>query len=121
MDFLDLREPINAWSHCAGLLLALPGILLLWRRSRREPGRRLSLFVSGRSLAFRYAASTLCHGLRLPGDGLAAFDRLDHIGIFILIAGSYTPLAGSLMRGWWRWGTLATAWLLTSVASGLLA
>jgi hemolysin III len=121
MDFLDLREPINAWSHCAGLLLAPPGILLLWRRSRGELAKRLSLLVYGLSLAFCYAASTLYHGLRLPGDRLAAFDRLDRIGIFVLIAGSYTPLAWSLMRGWWRWGTLATAWLLTAVASGLLA
>ncbi len=121
MDFFDLREPVSAWSHCAGLLLALPGTLLLWRRSSGgHPARRLSLLIFGLSLVLCYAASTLYHGLRIPGYRLAAFDRLDRIGIFILIAGSYTPLAWGLMRGRWRWGTLATAWLITAIASGRL-
>jgi hemolysin III len=122
LDFFALREPVNAWSHCAGLLLALPGTLLLWRRSSGDhPAKRLSLLVFGLSLAFCYAASTLYHGLRIPNDRLDAFDRLDRIGIFLLIAGSYTPLAWSLLRGRWRWGTLATVWSITAVASGKLA
>lgn len=122
MDFLDLREPASAWSHCAGLLLALPGTFLLWRRSRGcHFAKRLSLLVFGLSLAFCYAASTLYHGLRIPKDGLAALDRLDRIGIFLLIAGSYTPLVWNLMRGWWRRGTLATIWLIAASASWKLA
>ena len=107
---------MSAWSHCVGLLLALPGTLLLWRRcGGGHPAKRLSLLVFGLSLAFCYAASTLYHGLRIPEDRLAAFDRLDRIGIFLLIAGSYTPLAWGLMRGRWRWGTLATAWLIAGL------
>ncbi len=122
MDLFDLREPVNAWSHGAGVLLALIGTLLLWRRSSGcHPAKRLSLLVFGLSLAFCYAASTLYHGLRIPKDGLAVFDRLDRIGIFCLIAGSYTPLAWGLLRGRWRWGTLTTVWLLTAVASVRLA
>lgn len=118
MDFLHLREPVSAWSHCAGLLLALPGTLLLWRRSRSgDPAKRLSLLIFGLSLACCYAASTLYHGLRVQGDGLSFFDRLDRIGIFILIAGTYTPLAWVVMSGWWRWSTLAIAWLVTVLAS----
>ena len=121
MAFFDLREPVSAWSHCLGLMLALPGILLLWRRSGGDHAKRLSLLVYGLSLAFCYTASTLYHGLRIPEDRLAAFNLLDHIGIFALIAGSYTPLAWGLMRGRWRWGTLTTVWSITAVASGLLA
>jgi hemolysin III len=108
MDFFDLREPVSAWSHCLGLLLSPPGILLLWRRSGGDHSKRLSLLVYGMSLAFCYTASTLYHGLRIPADRLAAFDLLDRIGIFALIAGSYTPLAWGLLRGRWRWGTLTT-------------
>ena len=59
MDFFHLREPVSAWSHCVGLLLALPGTLLLWRRSGRgHPAKRLSLLVFGLSLDSCYAAST---------------------------------------------------------------
>src|SRR5690349_19784451 len=111
MDLLDLREPFNAWSHGAGLLLAIPGTLLLWRRSRSDLGKRLSLVVYGLGLAFCYAASALYHGVRVPGDRLAAFDRLDRAGIFVLIAASYTPMAWALMRTRWRQGTLAAVWL----------
>ena len=59
MAFFDLREPVSAWSHCLGLLLAPPGILLLWRRSGGDHAKRLSLLVYGLSLAFCYTASTL--------------------------------------------------------------
>ena len=66
MHFLEFREPVSAWSHCAGVLLALPGTFLLWRRSVGEPSKRLTLLVYGLTLAFCYSASTLYHGVRLP-------------------------------------------------------
>jgi hemolysin III len=106
MCFLDFREPVSAWSHCAGLLLAVPGTVLLWRRSAGEPIKRLTVVVYGLTLAFCYLASTLYHGVRVPQAGIAAFARLDGVGIFALLAGSYTPMA------WW---TLAVVW---SVAVG---
>ncbi|MGA7497835.1 MAG: hemolysin III family protein, partial [Isosphaeraceae bacterium] len=77
MGILDLREPVSAWSHCAGLMLAFPGTLLLWRRSAGDHGKRLALLVYGLSLAFCYSASTLYHGVRLPAARIAAFARLD--------------------------------------------
>lgn len=122
MSFFLFREPVNAWSHGVGFLLALLGTLFLWHRSPGDrPVRRLTLLIFGLSLAFCYAASTLYHGLRIPRDRLAVFDRLDRIGIFLLIAGSYTPLAWSLLRGWWRSVTLTAVWLIAIVASGKLA
>ena len=121
MNLLDLREPASAWTHFAGLLLSIPGTVYLWRRGRGgPPARRLSLLVFGLSLIFCYAASTLYHGVRVSGDGLSAFDRLDRVGIFILIAGTYTPLAWTLLRGRWRWVTLSTVWLIATIASALL-
>jgi hemolysin III len=121
MNFLDLREPISSWTHCAGLLLTLPGTMLLLRRSAGDPGKRLSLLVYGFTLAFCYTASTLFHGVRLSGAGIAAFARLDEVGIFALIAGSYTPIAWSLMRGRWRRWTLATVWGVAATATIVIA
>jgi hemolysin III len=121
MDLFDAREPVSTWTHGAGLLLALLGLLPLWGRSGGDPARRLSLMVYATSLAFCYAASTLYHGLDLTPERLAAFDRLDRIGIFLLIAGTYTPLAWGLLRGRWRWGTLASVWLAAAVATAVLA
>ncbi len=121
MGILDLREPVSAWSHCAGLMLAFPGTLLLWRRIAGDRGKQLALLVYGLSLAFRYSASTHYHGVRLPAARIAAFARLDGVGIFALIAGSYTPLAWCLMRDRWRRWTLAVVWTVAATATILIA
>lgn len=122
MNVFLSREPFNAWSHGVGFLLAILGTAVLWHRSRdARTGNRLSLMVFGLSLIFCYAASALFHGLRLTGERLDVFDRLDRIGIFFLIAGTYTPLAWTLMRGWWRWSILGTAWTVALTASIMLA
>jgi hemolysin III len=121
MNAFDFREPFSAWTHFAGLMLAVPGTLILLGRSDGEPGKRLSLLVYGLSLIFCYAASTLYHGVRLPAEGLAAFIRMDSVGIFALIAGSYTPLAWNLMRGRWRAWTLIAVWGTAVTAIALIA
>src|SRR3954467_10046139 len=117
MDAFDLREPVSAWTHGAGLALALPGTLILWRRGGGDLGKRLSLLAYGLTLIFCYAASTLYHGVRLPADRVAVFARLDKVGIFALIAGSYTPLAWNLMTGRWRRWTLMIVWGTASAAT----
>jgi hemolysin III len=121
MSWLDFREPFSAWSHAAGFMLALPGTVLLWGRSSGSTfAKRVSVLIFGLSLAFCYAASTIYHGSRVPEGGLSVLNRLDHVGILVLIAGSYTPLVGNLMRGWWRRGVLLSVWLVAAAASGAL-
>jgi hemolysin III len=117
---LDFREPVSAWTHGSWLLLSLPATMLLWRRADGDPARRISLLVFGLSLAVCYAGSTLFHAVRLDPRWIVWFDELDHIGIFILIAGSYTPVAWNMLHGRLRWGTLALAWLAAGVGTGLL-
>jgi hemolysin III len=115
------REPASAWTHFAGLLLALPGVVILVRRSGGDLGKRISLLIYGFSLITCYAASTLYHGVRLPADQLTPFVRLDSVGIFALIAGSYTPMAWNLMRGQWRLWTLTSVWATAAVSILLIA
>jgi hemolysin III len=121
MELLNVREPFNAWSHGTGLVLALVGTLLLWRRSAGEPSKRFTLLIYGLTLAFCYSASTLYHGVRLPAPGLRALERLDFVGILALIAGSYTPFAWCLLRGHWRRWTLALVWGVAVSAATLIA
>lgn len=121
MSWLDFREPFSAWSHAAGFMFALAGTAFLWHRSSGSGlAKRVSLVIFGLSLAFCYAASTLYHGSRLPAAGLAVLARLDHVGILMLIAGSYTPLAWNLLRDWWRRGALSSIWLVAASASATL-
>jgi hemolysin III len=93
--------------------------MLLWRRCEGDRAKRLSLLVFGVSLALCYAGSTMFHAVRLPRIWIDRFDEFDHIGIFILIAGSYTPVAWNLLNGRFKWGTLATAWLLSALGAAL--
>lgn len=114
MNWLDFREPFNAWTHGAWLLLSLPATLLLWRLSRGHRVKQFSLTVFGLSLSLCYAGSTLYHGVRLPPEELEPFATLDYIGIYLLIAGTTTPLALVVLRGPWQWGTLGITWLVTA-------
>ena len=118
--YLTFREPMSAWTHCTWLLLSVPATILLWRRGDGDPARRLSLLVFGVSLAICYAGSTLFHAVRLSPAWIEWFDELDHIGIFILIAGSYTPVAWNLLHGPLKWGTLFTAWIAAMVGTAML-
>jgi hemolysin III len=120
MAFLNFREPVSAWTHCSWLMLSIPATMVLWRRGDGDPARRLSLLVFGVSLAICYAGSTLFHAVRLAPGWIVWFDRLDHIGILILIAGSYTPVAWNLLNGPLKWGTLATAWVAAMVGTAML-
>jgi len=117
MDLLDLREPVSALTHGAWMLLAPLATVWLWRQARGDRAKRLSLLVFGMSLLFCYSASMLYHGLTLPEDRLAIFERLDHVGIMVLIAGSYTPLAWNILKGRWRWGLLGLVWTATAATA----
>jgi hemolysin III len=120
--FLLPREPFNTWSHGVGFLLAVVGTVYLWRRSLPYTrATRFSLMVFGLSLIFCYAASTLFHGLRLVGRQLGPFDRLDRIGIFLLIAGTYTPLAWTQLKPRWRSSVLGIVWTISALACLKLA
>jgi hemolysin III len=110
MDMLDLREPVSTLSHAVGLALAIPGTALLWRASQVDRARRLSVLVFGASLVFCYAASARYHAAVGPPERIAALRQLDHVGIHLLIAGTYTPIAVVLLRGTWRRATLTLAW-----------
>lgn len=120
MSWLDFREPFNAWSHGAGLLLSLPATLLLWRLSRGDRVKQFSLLIFGLSLSLCYAGSTVYHGVRLPEEEVERlFATLDYIGIYLLIAGTTTPLAVVVLRGKWQWGTLGITWLAAAGGIGL--
>jgi hemolysin III len=126
MLLLELREPINAWSHGAGMLLAIPVTWFLWKRCiavfhcdnaasqtfarRHQRIKALCLVVFGITLTLCYGTSAVFHGARVSGAPLTWLQRLDHVGIYLLIAGTYTPIAWGLMRGPWLWGTLTAAW-----------
>jgi hemolysin III len=114
MSWLDFREPVSAWTHGLWCLLAFPGTVFLWHRGRGNRVRQLGLLFFGLSLAACCAGSTLFHAVRLPHEQIELCGAIDHVGIYLLIAGTVTPVALVILEGRWRWGTLAAAWLLAA-------
>src|SRR5262249_19532911 len=108
---MRIREPFNAISHLVGFVLAAVGTIMLLRMAN-GPGERVAFAVYGASLMLLYGASTLYHSLPLPVHRLRPLRTLDHIAIYFLIAGTYTPVAMVTLHGPWGWTLLGIAWTI---------
>ncbi len=109
---LRFREPVNGFTHLAGAVLSCAGLIWLINLTHNDPAQLIAASVYGISLIVLYASSAAYH--LTPGPEKAVFwlHRLDHAAIYILIAGSYTPLVFNLLTGNWRWVILGLIWTL---------
>src|ERR671913_203487 len=107
-----LREPVNGLTHLAAGLLAFIGLVVLMATaaSAGRTDQLVAFGVFGVSLISLYTASTLYHLLPLSPVGVARLRRLDHMMIFVLIAGTYTPFCLLALEGAWRVGLLSMIW-----------
>ena len=107
-----LREPANGLTHLAGALLAVAALATLLRLAADAGTARhvVAYAVFGVSLVALYTASALYHCLPLSARGVARLRRLDHMMIYVLIAGTYTPVCLLALDGGWRWGLLGLSW-----------
>jgi hemolysin III len=108
---MRIREPFNGASHLLGLLLAGAGTIALLRMAR-GPWELAAFTVYGATLILLYSASTLYHTLLLPEGPLRILRKLDHIAIYFLIAGTYTPVALITLQGPFGWTLLGAVWLI---------
>jgi hemolysin III len=109
-----LREPVSGLTHLAGVLLALValGVLLAGAAGEGRVDQFVAFGIFGGSLVALYSASALYHLLPVSPAAVARLRRLDHMSIFILIAGTYTPICVLALEGGWRTGLLTLVWAL---------
>ncbi len=109
-----LREPVNGLTHLAAGVLAFVGLVVLLVVAARagRVDQIVAFGIFGLSLVALYAASSLYHLLPLSSAGTARLRRLDHVCIFLLIAGTYTPFCLLALDGAWRIGLLIAVWTL---------
>jgi hemolysin III len=112
MNLLIFREPVNAWTHGAWVLFCIPAAILLQLRAQRCPLKHVGFAIFSLSLICCFTGSWLYHAVRLSPASIQLCARLDYIGIFLLIAGTTTPVALVVLRGRWRMGVLAGVWLM---------
>ena len=96
-----LKDPGSAITHFIGMLMAICGAIPLLIKAAHEPGRvsLISLAVYAISLILLYAASTTYHTFDISAKVNTILKKIDHMMIFILIAGSYTPICLITLKG----------------------
>lgn len=105
------EELVNTITHGVGLALSIAGLYVMLAVAVTH-GTRWQIAgctVYGISLILLYTASTLYHSARDP-RWKAALRIVDHVCIFLLIAGTYTPFTLTRLRGPWGWALFTLVW-----------
>lgn len=102
------EEVASLLTHALGVLFSVIALVVMLVLAAGEPLKIVSAAVFGASLILLYSSSTLYHFFTSP-RWKARFQALDHACIYLLIAGSYTPVTLITLRGatgWWLFGTV---------------
>jgi hemolysin III len=119
MPFLLIREPVNTWTHFGAMLAAIPAAAFLLRLCRGDRVKFYGMLIYSVSLILCFACSALFHSV--PAEVSEDFVLYDHFAIFILIAGTVTPIGMIVLNGWWRLGLLTVIWALAAIGITLRA
>jgi len=105
------EEAANTWSHIIGALLSIAALIALLIPSiqQADPWRITSFSIYGISMFLLFFASSAYHYASNPSTK-AKLKTLDHCAIFLLIAGTYTPLLLIELRGVLGWSIFAVVW-----------
>ncbi|MCI8786616.1 MAG: hemolysin III family protein [Eubacterium sp.] len=109
---ITIREPGSAITHYIGMMLSLfaAAPLLLKAEMSRTPSAIMAMGIFILAMILLYAASTVYHALNVREGVLKVFRKLDHMMIFVLIAGTYTPVCMLVLDGTTGMILLAVIW-----------
>lgn len=109
---LRIKEPVNTWTHFISFVAAIVGLVFLIIMCKNSISKLVTMTIYGLSLIFLYGASSIYHWVQTtPQKGLL-LKKIDHMAIYFLIAGSYTPVFYYGLEGAWRWAMLISVWSL---------
>ncbi len=109
-------ENISFYTHFIGFLLFLIGTIYLIYKTKTLRLNIVSI-IYGASTMLLFLASSLYHANKKEDDEISLWRKLDHIAIFIMIAGTYTPITYVYLSGYWKWSIIIIQWSL--VVGGL--
>lgn len=120
---ITIREPGSAITHFIGMMMAVLAAMPLLTKAALFSGSRsvLALSIFCISMILLYGASTTYHSLNISGKALCIFRKLDHMMIFVLIAGSYTPVCLIVLGGKLGYTLLAVVWAIALLGMTLKA
>lgn len=109
------REPVSGLTHLAGAIAALVGTIVLLVLGRGNLSKEISLLIYGTSLMLMFCASATYHLVKSREGVVQLLRKLDHSAIYLLIAGTYTPICLHFFSGFWCWGVLIIVWSMAFV------
>ena len=104
-----IKPRLRGFSHAVAFVVALPLGLALVLEAHTGRGR-LSAIVFAATVAAMFGASALYHSPNWREAPRRWLRRVDHAGIYALIAGTYTAFGLLALSGYWRWGVLSIVW-----------
>jgi hemolysin III len=108
---IKLKEPLAGFLHLIGAVLSIPALVVLIVFGDSSAWKVVSFSIYGASLFILFLVGTLYHWLpQSAGGRYQIFRKLDHIAIYFLIAGTYTPFCLNTLRGPWGWTMFGLIW-----------
>ena len=109
---MRVKDPFSGFSHLAGAIMSVAGLCLLvyYASMNGTVWHIVSFSIFGASLILLYTASSIYHLLSVSEKGTRVLRKIDHMMIYILIAGTYTPVCLIPLRGGWGWSLLISIW-----------
>ena len=110
------EELANTLTHGLGAALGVVALVVLVQAAGNDALRVVAASVHGAALVVLFLASTLYHAVIRP-RAKRVLQVVDHVAIFLLIAGTYTPFALVTLRGAWGWSIFGVVWGIALVGS----
>ncbi|HWL38964.1 MAG TPA: hemolysin III family protein [Gemmatimonadaceae bacterium] len=117
----SLREPVSALTHSLGALLSVLGLIILLAEAIGNDSVRqvVAFSIFGGSLVAMYSVSAFYHSFNFSERGIAQLRRIDHMMIYVLIAGTYTPVCLLLLPEPLGLVLLSTVWALATIGTAM--
>jgi hemolysin III len=113
-----VKPLLRGWFHAGAAVAAIIVTGILCWLSRSDGPRLLSMLIFGLSMVEMYSVSAIYHIKTWVPARRRIWRAVDHANIFVLIAGTYTPLCFNVLDGWVRVTLLITIWLLAVLGVG---
>jgi hemolysin III len=118
LDVAPAKPVLRGWMHLVCFFLAIPaGVTIV--ALAQSPRGRVAALVYATGLVALFGVSGSYHRLNWSANGRRWMQKLDHGTIFVMIAGSYTPVCLLVLRGWVAWTMLAVAWTGAAIGFAL--
>ena len=114
---ITIREPGSAITHFIGMMMAVFAMVPLLVKAGISSGGKnfIAMFIFMLSMILLYGASAMYHSVNLSGKYLRIFRKIDHMLIFVLIAGSYTPVCLIVLGGAQGYTLLTVVWSIAII------